>query len=152
MIWWVLWVYTWFKHRYGNRDEKAHKTKQSGVKEKHRKKDRAIADRSGTICQSIGKNFEDQKQKVERLSIDRWIRVDQSARYLLRIIARSPIDHIIQADRSGVQWWSRQSDRRSIAGINRSIGKASWCKMASFSRLLRLWIFSKIRSKHVLYK
>ena len=33
VIWWVLWVYRWFKHRYENRDEKVHKTEHFGAKE-----------------------------------------------------------------------------------------------------------------------
>ena len=38
VIWWVFWVYRWFKHRYGNRDEKVHKTEHFGAKKNLKRK------------------------------------------------------------------------------------------------------------------
>ena len=50
---------------YRNRGEKAHKTEQSGAQKNQRKKDRAIANRSGTISRSMGRKFQDQDYKAE---------------------------------------------------------------------------------------
>ena len=50
--------------------KKHKKTEQSGAKEKHRKKDSAIADRSGTSSRSINKNLQDKgKRQNHRRSI-----------------------------------------------------------------------------------
>ena len=121
-------------------------TKRSNLEQRiNKKKDRDHR-------RSIGKNFKDQKQSG-RTIVDQSRNTRRSiGRSLRRTTARSLIDRSMRANRSVVQLWSRLSHRRSIARINWSIGKTSWCKTALFSRLLRLQILSKNRSKYVLYK
>ena len=144
-------MYRWFKHRYKNWGEKAHKTEQSRAKENRRKRtepspiDRAQpADRSARISKIRTIKHNDRKSIAEYEPIDRLSHTS--------FTARAPIDRGIRVDRSGAHWWPRQSHCRSIPGINWLIGKSSWCSTASFSGSLRLWISTEIRSKHVLYK
>ena len=97
------------------------KTEQSGEKEKHRKKDRAIADRSGTSSRSISKNLEDNgKKQSHRRSIAPWkpidwpILVKESPPLRRSIAAYEPID------RAFVDGRDRCAADRSKESVDRS--------------------------------
>ena len=100
VFWWVLWVYRWFKHKYGNRGEKVHKTEHFGAKE-------------------------NMKRKSEPSPIDRGLLADRSAgvsKRTSKTAERLPIDRAKPADRSAQTRESRTSSADRSWNSSRSIG------------------------------
>ena len=98
VFWWVLWVYRWFKYKYKNWEQKAHKTEHSRVKENWRKNTEPSPIDRGTSADRSAGISKNRSKKAERPPIDRGIPADRSA--LFQKIARNIADRSRHSSRS----------------------------------------------------